>query len=360
MSNSPLVNYKKLSPNMNTPRNHVIDTISIHCVAGNISIETLGDIFASPSRAASSNYGVGTDGRVGMYVEEKNRSWCTGSRDNDHRAVTIEVCNDGDASTGWHVSDKAMNSLIELIADICSRNGIKKLLWKGDKSLIGQVDKQNMTVHRWFANKSCPGDYLYSKHGFIANSVNEILNANHTPTSTKLSVEEIACAVIRGKFGNGSERINKLTEAGYNAAEIQNKVNEILAESDSSVTPPQKASIEDVAREVIQGKWGNGSARVNRLTSAGYNASEIQSKVNDILSGNKTTTPSKETLEPYLVRINAKALNVRKGPSINNPVVKTLVNDKNTYTIVEESTDKQWGKLKSGIGWVKLEYTIKQ
>ena len=343
---------------MNAPRGHEIDTISIHCVAGDISIETLGDIFASPSREASSNYGVGTDGRVGMYVEEKNRSWCTGSRDNDHRAVTLEVCNDGDASTGWHVSDKALQTLIKLIADVCSRNGIKKLLWKGNESLIGQVDKQNMTVHRWFANKGCPGDYLYSKHGYIADEVNKIIEAPKVPG--KQNIEEIACEVIRGKWGNGTDRVNRLTEAGYNARDIQNKVNDILAEKEPIPPSPSAKKIEDIAREVINGNWGNGSDRVNRLTSAGYNASEIQSKVNDILSGNKTTTPIKETSEPYLVRINATALNIRKGPGIDNPVVKTLVNDKNTYTIVEESADKQWGKLKSGIGWVKLEYTIKQ
>lgn len=337
---------------MNTPRNHVIDTISIHCVAGNISIETLGDIFASPSREASSNYGVGTDGRVGMYVEEKNRSWCTGSRDNDHRAVTIEVCNDGDASTGWHVSDKALQTLIKLIADICSRNGIKKLLWKGDKNLIGQVDKQNMTVHRWFANKSCPGDYLYSKHGYIADEVNKIIEAPKVPD--KQNIEEFACEVIRGKWGNGADRVNRLTEAGYNATEIQNKVNEILAESDSSGTPPQKASIEDVAREVIQGKWGNGKERIGKLTLAGYNSSEVQSVVNDILGGRK------KEFTPYLIKTSVNALNVRTGPGFDQPVVRTLIHDKNTYTIVEESADKQWGKLKSGVGWVKLEYTTKQ
>lgn len=176
MSNSPLVDYVNLSPNHSGKRNHAIDTITIHCVAGNASVEALGSVFASAARGASSNYGIGTDGRIALYVDEENRSWCTSSASNDHRAITIEVANDGGAPD-WHVSNAAMVSLILLVADICKRNGIKKLLWKGDKSLVGQVNEQNMTVHRWFAAKACPGDYLYSKHGYIAEEVNKILES---------------------------------------------------------------------------------------------------------------------------------------------------------------------------------------
>lgn len=171
-TNSPLVNYTKLSPNHSGLRNHKIDTISIHCMAGNLSVESCGSIFQNKNRQASSNYGIGSDGRIGLYVEEKNRSWCTSSSSNDHRAITIEVANDGGADTGWHVSNKAYNSLINLLIDICKRNNIKELKWKADKSLIGQVNKQNMTVHRWFAAKACPGDYLYNKHYEIVNLVN--------------------------------------------------------------------------------------------------------------------------------------------------------------------------------------------
>ncbi|MDE5892393.1 MAG: N-acetylmuramoyl-L-alanine amidase [Acetatifactor sp.] len=183
MSNCSFISYTKLSPNKTSPRNHKIDTISIHCMAGNLTIEKCGDLFASSSRSASSNYGVGTDGRIAMYVEEKDRSWCTSNRANDMRAVTIEVANDGNANTGWHVSDQAMAALIELVTDICRRNDIKELRWKADKSLIGQPDKQNMTVHRWFANKSCPGDYLYNKHSYIAAEVNSRLGIKNINNS---------------------------------------------------------------------------------------------------------------------------------------------------------------------------------
>ena len=175
MSNSTLATYTRISPNRTSPRNHKIDTITIHCMAGNLTVERCGEIFAKRSRMASSNYGIGSDGRIGLYVEEKDRSWCSSNKANDMRAITIEVANDGGAATGWHVSDAAMTSLIALVTDICRRNGIKQLLWKGDKKLIGQVEKQNMTVHRWFKNKACPGDYLYGKHAYIAAEVNKHL-----------------------------------------------------------------------------------------------------------------------------------------------------------------------------------------
>lgn len=179
MSNSPLVNYTKLSPNHSGKRTHVIDTITIHCMAGNLTVESCGAMFAQPSRQASSNYGIGSDGRIALYVDEGNRSWCSSNAANDQRAITIEVANTV-AAEPWPVSDAAYKSLINLLVDICKRNGIKQLLWKADKSLIGQVDKQNMTVHRWFAAKACPGDWLYSRHGQIAAEVNAMLNAATT------------------------------------------------------------------------------------------------------------------------------------------------------------------------------------
>lgn len=252
MSNSPLVSYTKISPNKTSPRNHKIDTITIHCVVGQCSVETLGDIFASASRKASSNYGIGPDGRIGMYVEEKDRSWCSSNAKNDHRAITIEVASD--VTEPYAVNDKAYAALLDLVTDICKRNGIKKLLWKGDKSLIGQVDKQNMTVHRWFANKSCPGTYLYNKHPEIAAEVNKRLGVNGTIT------------VQTDKF------------------------------------------------------------------------------------------------EPYRVNVTISDLNIRKGPGTN--YAKTgKYTGKGVFTIVAESegtgSTKGWGKLKSGAGWISLDYTTK-
>jgi len=209
-TNSSLVSYTQISPNRTSPRNHAIDTITIHCMAGNCTVEQCGNIFAPSSRQASSNYGIGSDGRIALYCPESDRSWCTSSASNDNRAVTIEVANDGGADTGWHVSDKAFAALIELVADICTRNGIKKLLWRGDKSLVGQIDKQNMTVHRWFAAKSCPGDYLYNLHGEIAAEVNRRINFKFERSS--VYKVQVGLFAIRTNAVNYSK---KLRAAGF-------------------------------------------------------------------------------------------------------------------------------------------------
>ncbi len=208
MGNSSLVSYTKISPNKISPRNHSIDTISIHCYVGQVSVEKMGEEFTSSLKAASCNYGIGSDGRVGMYVEEKDRSWCTSDKANDNRAVTIEVA--CDTVHPYRVNDKAFETLVKLVADICKRNGIKELKWKGDKLLIGQIDKQNMTVHRWFANKACPGDYLYGLHEKIASKVNEILVA-------KDEVVEKTVVLVNGK----EVEINRILYEGKNFVELR-------------------------------------------------------------------------------------------------------------------------------------------
>lgn len=179
MSNSPLVDYTRISPNKNSPRNHKIDTITIHCVVGQCTVETLGNIFAPTSRQASSNYGVGTDGKIGMYVEEKDRSWCSSNAANDNRAVTIEVASD--TKHPYAVNDRAFAALLDLVTDICKRNWIKKLVWSTKKAdRVNHKNGCNMTVHRDYANKSCPGDYLYNRHGEIAAEVNRRLGVADT------------------------------------------------------------------------------------------------------------------------------------------------------------------------------------
>ena len=175
MSNSPLICYTKISPNRTSPRNHAIDTITIHCMAGQLSVETCGNVFAPTSRQASSNYGIGPDGRIAMYVPESDRSWCSSSSVNDNRAITIEVASD--ASSPYKCTDAAFESLIKLCVDICQRNGIKKLVWSPNKSdRVNHVNGCNMTCHRDFSAKSCPGDYLYSRHAEIAQRVSAALN----------------------------------------------------------------------------------------------------------------------------------------------------------------------------------------
>lgn len=200
MSNSKLVNYTKISPNSNNPRNHKIDKITIHHMAGNASIETLGNIFADPNREGSSNYGVGSDGRIGLYVDEANRAWTSSNAENDHRAVTIEVANDG-GDPDWHVSDKALEATIALCVDICQRNGIKRLNFTGDKS-------GNLTMHKWFAPTGCPGPYLESKFPYIAEEVNRRLSA------TEETIYRVQVGAFKTKASAG-KLLNKVKQAGF-------------------------------------------------------------------------------------------------------------------------------------------------
>ena len=176
-TNSPLVVYTKLSPNQSGTRTHAIDRITPHCVVGQCTAESLGALFVDPARQASSNYGIDKDGRVGMYCPESNRSWCSSNRDNDQRGITIECASS--TKHPYEMYDVVYATLIELCTDICRRNGKKKLLWFEDKeqtlSYNPAGDEMLITVHRWFENKSCPGDWLYSRLGDVAAKVTAAL-----------------------------------------------------------------------------------------------------------------------------------------------------------------------------------------
>ena len=267
-TNSSLATVRMISPNRTPNRNHAIDTITIHCFVGQVTAKRGCEVFQPSSRKASCNYVVGYDGSIGLCVEEKDRSWCSGGTDkkgnpirangisgssNDYQAVTIEVASD--TKHPYTITDKAMAALIELCTDICRRNGIKQLLWKGDKTLVGRVAQQNLTVHRWFANKACPGDYIYERLGDIAAKVNAKLGVSFAPTTPAIP----------------------------------------------------------------------------------------ESKV------------------PYKVRITATDLRIRKGPGTNTAIVQKAIAP-GVYTIVSEATGEgatKWGKLKSGVGWVSLDYCKK-
>lgn len=241
MANSPLVNVIIPSPNY-SKRTQPITKITIHHMAGNLSVEQCGNIFKNPNRKGSSNYGIGTDGRVGLYVDEATgRAWTSGNAANDQAAVTIEVAND-EIGGSWHVGEKAYSKLIDLCVDICKRNGIKKLVWSGTAN-------GNLTCHYMFQATACPGPYLKSKMPDIAKQVNARLG--------EVDVKEIE------------------------------------------------------------------------------------------------PTP---TSSSYLVRITTDVLNVRKGPGTSYNIATTVKRNQ-VYTIVGETNG--WGKLKSGVGWICLAYTIK-
>lgn len=280
MSNSKLVSYTKISPNRTKSRKYPITRISIHCVVGQCSIETLGDIFAPESREASSNYGIGKDGRVGMYVEECDRSWCTSNADNDHRAVTIETASD--TTHPYAVNNAAYATLLDLCTDICERNGKKKLLWFADKEKTLAYkpadDEMILTVHRWFDNKSCPGEYLYSRHGEIAAEVTRRLSSAEKEPNTE-KPDGVLYRVQVGAFRNkenAEAQLAKIKAAGFDAFITTN------GNTAGSETTAKK-TVEEIAKEVIQGKWGNGEERKEKLTAAGYDFSEVQDVVNELM-----------------------------------------------------------------------------
>ena len=193
MSNSSLISYTKISPNRTSPRKKPIRKITIHHMAGNLTVEQCGAVFAPTSRKASSNYGIGTDGRIGMYVEEKDRAWTSSSPDNDNQAVTIEVANNT-LGPNWTVSDKAMTSLIDLCVDICKRNGIQRLNFTGDKT-------GNLTMHCYFKSTLCPGPYLKSKFPYIAREVNKRLGAESAPEPF---IVQITASILNVRRGPGT------------------------------------------------------------------------------------------------------------------------------------------------------------
>ena len=210
MSNSSLVNHTHRSPHHYNGRNHVIDTVTIHCVVGQCSVESLGNVFDG-NIEASSNYGVGCDGRIGLYVDECNAAWTSSDYANDNRVVTIEVASD--AYDPYRVNVAAYNALIKLVADICRRNGIKALKWSTSKNdRVNHLNGCNMTVHRDYANKSCPGDYLYERMGDIAASVNKLLSSGDSGSSdTSLQEETIML------------NVSYLAKSGYTASGEQVK-----------------------------------------------------------------------------------------------------------------------------------------
>lgn len=193
MSNSPYVYYTRLSPNNSGKRTHKIDRITPHCTAGLISLENLGAMFAKTNtdNRTSSNYAISNDGRIGMYVNENCRSWCSSNRENDQRAVTIECASV--AYSPYTMSVEVWDSLIDLCVDICKRNGKNRLLWLGDKNkTLNYKPADNemvLTAHRWFANKDCPGDWLYSRFDDLAEIVTSKLDGNEPKTTIMYKVQ---------------------------------------------------------------------------------------------------------------------------------------------------------------------------
>ena len=317
-TNSSLISYTKLSPNHSGQRTHSIDRITPHCVVGQCSVETLGSIFLPTSRQASCNYGIGVDGRVGMYVEEKNRSWCSSSSANDQRAVTIECASD--TTEPYAFKDVVYQKLITLCVDVCKRNGKSKLLWLGDKdktlSYKPKADEMVLTVHRWFANKSCPGSWMYARMGYLAAKVTAQLGGG-TSEDTETEYPE------------------KLTEGYY-------RVRKAWSDSKS-----QKGAYKILS-----------NAKKCADANPGY--SVFDNNGVNIYTPNTSTQTAPDV--PFTVKVSISDLNIRKGPGTDYAKTGKFTG-KGVFTIVEvqsgQGSSAGWGRLKSGAGWISLDYAVK-
>lgn len=309
-SNSPLVTYTKLSPNHSGRRTHSIDRITPHCVVGQISAESICGCFAGTDVQASCNYGIGRDGRVSLCVEEKNRSWCSSSNSNDQRAVTIECASD--TSEPYAFKDVVYQTLIKLCIDICKRNGKNKLIWFGDKNkTLGYELKSGemiLTVHRWFANKSCPGNWLYSRMGDLAKKVTDALGDSASTQETKTAFYRVRKTWADTKSQKGAYKVLKNAKKCADA----NPGYSVFDENGVSVYPSKAAA-------------------------------------------------SDSSAVPFLVKVSISNLNIRKGPGTDYDRTKFI--PAGIYTITEVKSGKGsnagWGKLKSGAGWISLDYLAK-
>lgn len=331
--NSPYICYKKLSPNKTSPRTKDIKRLTPHCMAGNLTIEKCLNLtkFLTPSSPGSScNYAIGTDGRVGIGVIESDAAWTSSSTMNDSRAITFEIANNGGAPN-WSISDLAINSFIKLAVDICKFYGFKRITYQEKPANIvtktqveewiktwEKPDEMILTLHRWYSSTACPGNYFISKIPYIVSKINYELSKKLTPYKVKIKVN-----TLNARRGPGT-CFPIASTFKYDKA-IHTIVEESSVDKDRG--------------------WG-----------------KLQSGLWIFLPYTEIIIPEDPKNVQYQIKITSNTLRVRKGPGTNYSIVRTLRNDKNTYTIIDEANGagaKKWGKLKSGIGWISLDYTKK-
>lgn len=303
-SNSSLAKAAYLSPNHSGTRTHSIDRITPHCVVGQLSGAGLGGCFRSKSRQASCNYGIGTAGDIVLIVEEKNRSWCSSSNANDQRAVTIECASD--TKNPYAMNTNVWNSLVKLCVDICNRNGKKKLIWFWGKTKSLNYNpaptEMVLTVHRWFANKACPGDWLYSRLGTLATEVTRQLGGGSatpaTPSkpsnpaskkgkTTPQWVGEVTASTLNVRMGPGVSYSNL---ANYPQLGITNRVD-----------------VCDTAKASDGGTWYY--VRIAAKYYGWVNAAYIKK------AGSSAAKPAASSgYKTWVGKVTANRLNVRTGP----------------------------------------------
>lgn len=337
-SNSSLVDCTVKSPNHSGTRTHKIDRITPHCVVGQLTAESIGGCFTSSSVQASCNYGIGKDGRVCLVVDEKNRSWCSSSRDNDQRAITIECASDMEEPYAF--KDAVYQKLVKLCIDICKRNGLNRVLWFGDKNKSLNYEPKSgecvLTVHRWFANKSCPGNWLYGRMEQLANEINKGLGnvTSSTPAQTQ-PAPSTGTTTLKYAIGN---IVDFKGTKHYSSA---------TASSGSTCKP-------GVAKVTAVYASGKHPYHLVRESDGG-------STVYGWVDASDITGIHGAAFQSYMVKVTTSNLNIRKGPGTSYATCGSI-KDKGTYTIVKESDGtgaSKWGYLKSGAGWISLDYCKK-
>ena len=306
-----------------------ISRITIHHMAGVMSSIDCGRIFQTPNRQASAHYGIGVNGDVAAYVDEANTCWSDANWYSNCRTISIETSN---SSVGgdWPVSDASFDTLVRLVADIAQRNGLGNL----------QVGV-NLFKHNDFIATTCPGPYLQARMQEIADKANAIINGG-TPApspspapapSGGKSIDELANEVIAGYWGNGADRQRNLANAGYDYNAVQARVNEILYGGGSPSAPTYNSNLDDIAKAVIRGDYGNGDNRIRNLQAAGYDYNAIQARVNEILGGapvsNTTTAGNAITVGSSVVPVSWVDYN-------GTPLAQT----RSSYTVSEISGDR--------------------
>lgn len=327
-TNSPLVEYTRISPNRNEGRwdwtdpnnpkpGATISKIVIHHWAGKGTLEQFGELVANPARGMSANYAIDKDARVGMFCEEKDRSWCSNSRLYDNFAVTIEVSDDM-IGQPWRISDKVMAKLIQLCADICKRNGIPKLVFTGD--LTG-----SLIFHYQLANTSCPETYIRSKTQYICDEVNKILNPpkptnntnNTNTTKTTVKVGDLVSIKKGATYYNGGT----------------------------------------IPSWVLSDKWYISSVSGDRavLGKSATSKLNIQSPIKTsfltvVSTTNTNTTNTSSSNKTQTISLNASDVIYESAGG----KAKSTVGSKGVYTITETKNvnGTVYGKLKSGAGWI--------
>ena len=387
-------------------RDHKIDKITIHHMAGNGTLA--GCCNSLQAREGSCNYCIDSNGNIGVMIDERYRAWTSSNRENDMRAVTIEVANaPGAGEPDWKVTDKALSACIALCVDICKRNGISKLNYTGNKN-------GNLTMHKWFAATGCPGNYLSGKFPYIASQVNKKLGSGSsddntvtpttptTPTTNLITYDAFEKKYL-GKavdydgvygvqcvdlFDQYIKEVFGITGVWCNGAkDLYKKFNSYPALVKNFTRIANTRELVVKKGDVVI--WGGGSwGHVGICTGKGnidwfetieentlgkhektqkvthyYNKKTGVDSCSPVLGvlrpkdQTRVSTPSTPTtFKPYLAKVTADVLNIRKGAGTNYAIVGTIKKGE-VYTIVKESGS--WGFLKSGAGWISLNYVKK-